>query len=333
MSCINYSEATDYGEWDISIHELSSHMSRENNPQGLLYKTQSEDQYAADEENFTEGVLNPHPVFAHPGPLTGTTAPQIAIHSAALKMYERDIAETEKLRMLIIESMGTDNAKACAHPLTGLRRVTIQQLMNHMRETFNIATTDTVNALTARLSHVMSSEDTIIMFINKFNALCNSLVRVGYPITDYDKIKYVTTALRSNAAATECIKSYIHENPLLSQRNFASLKAYLILHTPNNITVTTAGYANSASASLTARDVELLIEKALSKQRGGNKQIATGTKTVTASHKYCWRHGYGFTHDSASCKTMKNDTTGAYTAAHFKSTSPLSPPGGNDVVY
>lgn len=331
MSCMLFSDAAEFSEWEMAIHDISSHLSIEN--ETLIHLTQTAEQYAADPENYTDGVLKQPTVYEHPGQLVGTTSALIAVHASAKKDFERDVSETEKLRNIIVESIGEHNARACAHPLTGMRRVTVQHLMTYMRDTFEKTTAETVNKLTVKLSHSMSSEDTLVVYLSKFNSICNSLQRIGHPVSDFDMVKNLEIGLRSNAAAVEAIKDYKKAHPLLSQQSFASLKAYLILHTPNNMTVTTAGYANAATASLTVKDVELLIEKAMGRaSRDKQPGSANKIKTVTSKHKYCWRHGYTY-HDGSECTTMKNDTTGVYTAAHLKAKTPNSPPGGNDKIY
>lgn len=149
-------------------------------------------------------------------------------------------------------------------------------------------------------------------------------------MSELNKIIAVKEATTTNVSITEVIKDYYKVNPLLSQQTFNSLKTYLLLHTPNIVTASSQGYANSATnnSPITLKDIEKLIDKRL-----GNRPSNTTQNPPTSSKKkYCWRHGFNNTHAGPDCNVMLNDKTGLYTAAHLASTSPKAPAGGNEYI-
>jgi hypothetical protein len=201
-----------------------------------------------------------------------------------------------------------------------------------MADIYNIASITTINTLQEALNTPMLSSQTFLQFYAQFRTTFQALNKAGQPPSEYNLIKYITTNTSTNLPIQQAIKDYNTSTPIVANQSLAAFTKYIILHSPHHATMATQGYANSATTAVTKEDVAAMIKAAYSKgvqdnkrdRRPPNSSPIAKTKTAT---KYCFCHGYTFTHTGKECLVMANDKQ--YTQQQKDAVSPTSSPGGN----
>ena len=333
-------DETTYLEWKTAVLDLAFSKCTQYSLSGLAFIVVLDSEWAEIDGNTdAAGVVIPRPAYVPPEALPQpSNASVIAIHKDAVEQYNAIVTATADLKSKIITSIGPDNKAFISHAITGMRGVTILNIMTSMDQLYNIPNKNTIDNYTSLLSKPMTGDTTFQQYVTMLRTQKAKLQQAGQPVSEYNMVQYLLAGISMHSSIAAASKTYLTAFPKISDQHFDDLVRHIILHEPNHVTSATAGYANSASGKPTydAKFVSDAISKGIKdgmrRERENNNNKNNNTQSAESkATKYCFRHGYNFTHLGVQCNTMIQDSK--YTKDQKNAKSPTDSPGGNANIH
>jgi len=268
-------------------------------------------------------------------------------NAAAIAVWKRHTEIAEKAEIIsnefkaaIIASLGPDIDRETSVGETGHITQSISEILSLVKTAYgNLTTTDIAQRKASlTINPAQSFRANMAEFRHTFTALST----VGMYTSAYDQMQALEDACAGGPTAS-LVLAYKNEFPLLANRSFAAMTAYIEARIPN-LTATAAGYAGKVEAdapmaALVAKfaALEARIEAAAAAAvaapnhtgqggrggRGGGRAQGRGRgrgrqQPAPAANPYCFVHGHAG-HPGTACRTMKFDNS--YTDAMKQATA------------
>ena len=309
---LNVNSNLNYFEWNSEIHSLAASKCRSKYPSGLLHHVCTQDVWdiqhppAINADGDLLAIPYP-PQSILPAELNvGAAAAVIAARERGVKEHVTEIDSIEEIKDIMLESIGLENIRLIADPITGTRNLTLREIMDHMRLAHGVANVSTLTELKSQLMKPLESGKPFSSISTLHRYIHARLFEQGQAESEFNKCNFVTEAVSMYPEYSKAINDYKTTTPIIAMRTFDGTCAYVNLHQPN-ITASGAGYSNAA---ITQASIQKLIQDELKRQftagigagpsnraQGGRVQAGRGRggrsqAVAVGQRNYCFKHGY-----------------------------------------
>jgi hypothetical protein len=322
----------DYRFWKQALWDYAYSICQHLSSSGLfmLIATDAEWASAAENRNENDEVIA-RPTFPKPQPIPLVASHAVlAQHKFASEQFLSFTSQSSTFKQDVITSLSTENQTFIKDRLTGTRNVTLLQIVTKMSQLYDTPSSLTITTLQDKLKTPMSSNQTFLQFHTAFQTTVDFLAQAHQPVSNFNQMQYLINATTTFPAIVKAVDKYITDHPLIADRDISALIAFIILQAPASLTSGNQGYSNAAIPPPITRDeVAAMIKAAHTKgvqdgkninnhnnnNNNSNRNSTRNTNSTTTQlpkptrygTKYCFFHGYNFSHIGTECKVMAND--------------------------
>lgn len=259
-------------------------------------------------EGAIDYVTPPHPGVQADAPV-GATAVQITQlnrqHDKALERHLLHATVANALKQQLLDAVDDMFVSVLRHQRLRYSQVSPQQLLQHLVDTYNIITEETLEDNRSRLSAEWNPDEGMEVLYTRITNVQQFAAEAGvtHMISDSTAIHLVLTALERTGMFTDACADWRKRRPTdHTLDNFKADMDHAWKERNRRVKAKDVGYHDALSANMQAlaADKENILPVA------HTKPVVNVDKNV--SMYYCWSHGLGFSekHTSHSCLNKKD---------------------------
>ena len=333
-----------YFEWNSEVHSIAASKCRSKYPSGLLHHVCTQAVWdlqfppVINADGDLEAIPYPPPSVLPPEVNVGAAAAVIAARERVVREHVTEVDSIEELKEIMLESIGLENIRLIADPITGTRNLTLRAIMDQMRLAHGVANIATLIELKSQLTKPLEAGKPFSSVSTLHRYIHARLQEQGQAESEFNKCNFVAEAVNMYAEYSKAIQDYNTTIPIIALRTFDGTCAYVNLHQPN-VTVSGAGYSNAA---ITSASIQKLVQDEFRRQfatgtavgsgargQGGRGHVGRGRggrPQAVGLRNYCFKHGYDG-HQGLGCYFMRNAnqaTPGTYNTGQLAATDHLT---------